>query len=100
MTSIEQDVERVRAVHEALTGPQVVWVAKWSGKHDSGFVLFATEASARAQLLAWFDDEDDFLGMGEEEYKAARQEIVDGTKNDYDDEDTIWCSIESEVVHP
>jgi hypothetical protein len=101
MTELEHDVARVRAVHDALGAPLVVWVCKWEFEHDFGFMLFTSQAGARDQLLEWFDelDEED-LKITVREYNALRKKILTNKVSGFDNDSNRWYSYETKRVLP
>ena len=100
MRTVEEDVERVRAVHAALGGPVTVWVGMWENKDDNGIELFASETGARTQLLKWLDSEKHGLGLSEGDFLATRQAVIDRVRFDFNDQGTRWYSIRRETLRP
>lgn len=100
MSTIEEDVERVRAITAVLSGPQTVWVAKWQDRLDEGFELFVSEAGARKRLLDYLNNERESLDWDEEEFHAVGDAIEAGRCDKFNNGDDIWCSIDTEIVNP
>lgn len=100
MSTVEEDVARVNAVHAALSGPAMVWVAQWDTKRGNGIELFASEAGARTQLLEWLDAEKSDLDWSESDFQATRQAIIDRVSYNFSDQNTLWYSIRREALQP
>jgi hypothetical protein len=58
-TEVEIDAERVRAVHAALAGPQIVWLLWWQNESDSGYgcVICASREKAMSEVRRIVNDD-------------------------------------------
>lgn len=99
MTNVEIDVERVRAVHAALSEVrEYVWVLSWQNRHGEGIIIYATEELARNKLLQWLDEEWKEFKFTEEQYLEIRQEIVGEQCSSISDNGDRYYSFDGESV--
>lgn len=100
-TTVEEDAERVRAVHAALGAPLRVWAVHYDLPNaGEDFELFTDEAKARAKLVEWIEDERTrgMLGYTESEFNDLIARAASGKEHHVNNEDDKYFWIDERTV--
>lgn len=98
MSTIEEDVERVRAVTDKLGLPDRVWIVSYSNRHGEGVLgAYSTSKKAEQWLRAEIDNLLDLHHIDEIEHHAMVVLLCAGEAPYCEAREIFYCTIDLEV---